>query len=36
MTPAAMPTGLRLFLDSADVEAWRRWLPLGIFCGPAS
>ncbi|MEO3431828.1 transaldolase family protein [Inquilinus sp. CAU 1745] len=33
MTPAAMPTGLRLFLDSADVEAWRRWLPLGIFCG---
>ena len=26
-------SGVRLFLDSADREAWRRWLPSGLFFG---
>jgi len=26
-------TGLRLFLDSADVTQWERWLPTGVFHG---
>ena len=30
--PAAR-TGLRLFLDTADREAWARWLPTGLFHG---
>ena len=25
--------GTRLFLDSADPEVWRKWLPLGMFYG---
>src|ERR1700712_2527987 len=30
--PAAR-TGLRLFLDTADRDAWARWLPTGLFHG---
>jgi transaldolase len=36
MTTRANPSlksGLRLFLDTADREAWARWLPTGIFHG---
>lgn len=32
-TEAASMTGLRLFLDTADREAWARWLPTGLFHG---
>lgn len=31
--PAAAPSRLRLFLDSADRDAWQRLLPLGLFHG---
>lgn len=24
---------LRLFLDTADVDAWKKWLPMGLFYG---
>lgn len=27
------PLPLRLYLDSADPEQWRQWLPLGVFHG---
>ena len=27
------PRPLRFFLDSADVEQWEQWLPLGVFHG---
>ncbi|GEL02366.1 transaldolase family protein [Swaminathania salitolerans] len=36
MAPRACPvsaTGLRLFLDTADRDAWSRWLPTGLFHG---
>ncbi|MBU2502713.1 transaldolase [bacterium] len=33
MTQAAAPTHLRLFLDSAEIDRWRRHLALGIFHG---
>ena len=36
MTTRANPSlksGLRLFLDTADREAWARWLPTGVFHG---
>jgi transaldolase len=32
-TEAASLPGLRLFLDTADREAWARWLPTGLFHG---
>lgn len=31
MTPN--PTRLRLFLDTADADAWQAWLPTGLFYG---
>ncbi|MEO0408498.1 MAG: transaldolase family protein [Cyanobacteria bacterium P01_A01_bin.135] len=30
---ATSATGLRLFLDTADVEQWATWLPTGLFYG---
>jgi transaldolase len=30
---AASVAGVRLFLDTADREAWARWLPTGLFHG---
>ena len=32
-TEAASMPGLRLSLDTADRNAWARWLPTGLFHG---
>ena len=31
--PAFQPVSLRLFLDTADVQAWEEWMPSGLFQG---
>lgn len=31
--PKVNPLGIRLFLDTADIEQWQNWLPTGLFYG---